>query len=76
MPNASGYITNAEVRRMRQMANAGVTCKAISIEIGCKPQTVAKHLGVATQHNRAMALRYARFVALASAYVPTFGGGR
>lgn len=76
MPNASGQITTSDVRSMKAMAGLGMSQRAIAEALGCGQTSVWKHLNGVTSGRRDAAPRYHRFVALASAYVPTFGGGR
>lgn len=87
MPNASGYLTTSDVRRMKALrTEQRLTNAAIALVIGCSESAVRKHLAdlkrqTASHDRRSQwaefrARRYDRFVSLASAYVPTFGGGR
>lgn len=69
-------IMTSDVRRMRALSKDGLSHRAIATVIGCTSTTVTRHLRDQVQSRRAAADRYSRFVALASAYVPTFGGGR
>lgn len=83
MPNASGRITMPELHRMREIIASGGSAYAAAKVIGCSPKTVLRltrdvrpsrpPMSMSDMKQRADALRYARFVARASAYVPTIG---
>jgi transposase len=87
MSDARPYgLTNHDVRRMREMRADGCTMSAIAAIVGVSTATVYKYAGDVEKGGekpeprsapgadmRARAVRYAAFVARASAYVSVIG---
>lgn len=86
MPNANGYITTQDLKRMKELRAEGRTLQYIADQIGCCLATTWLHVGHIRREHAAGAARlksmrrraqsYAQLVQSVEAFVPTFGGGR
>lgn len=75
MPDAAGFITHQEAKRIRRLAQSGFSVRDIAAMVGCCEDAARRHSG-SYSARLSRAQRYERIVTQAAAYVPTFGGGR